>query len=215
MSGSDVTSVKNAGTADIDVRASGAAGIEVVPAPGAGHAVRFPAYTGAADAPAAVLVASDTGDGALDPGDDDFTFGARFRLDEESSGSKTDNGDNLVQRGTFDSPAQFKIQLDHGVPSCRVLGGAGEVFVKAEGPVDPDTWYTVTCERTSQEVTLQVAADGEASGDGTWRKSGPTGPVSLKDLPLTIGGKAGPDGTPVASADQFNGEVDDVFLSIG
>jgi hypothetical protein len=212
--GADVTSVENAGTAAIDVRATGEAAIEVVPAPGAGHAVRFPRYTGAAVAPAAVLVADDPG-GALDPGDDDFTFGASFQLDEESSGSKADNGDNLVQRGTFDSPAQIKIQLDKGVPSCRVLGPDGEVFVQADGPVDPGPWYTVTCERRSDEVILQVEADGGASGDGTWRKSGPTGAVSFEDLPLTIGGKTAPDGTPVASADQFNGAVDDVFLTIG
>ena len=96
-----------------------------------------------------------------------------------------------------------------------MLGTGGEVFVQADGPVDPGAWYTVTCERRSDEVILQVDADGEASGAGTWRKSGPTGTVSLEGLPLTIGGKTGPDGTPVASADQFNGVVDDVFLDIG
>jgi hypothetical protein len=214
--GTDAQRVENAGTGgvDVDVRTSGTAAIEVVEGPEGGHAIRFPAYTGAATAPAAVLVAADQSDGTLDPGDADFTFGASFSLDEKSSGSDADNGDNLVQRGTFDSPGQFKIQLDHGVPSCRILGDAGEVVVKAEGPVDPTSWYAVTCERTASEVTLQVKALDGGAGEGTWKKSGPTGALSFQGVPLTIGGKTGPDGTPVASADQFNGAVDDVFLSV-
>ncbi len=214
--GTDVQRVENAGTGsvDVDVRASGTATVEVVEGPEGGHAIRFPAYTGAATAPAAVLVAADQSDGTLDPGAADFTFGASFSLDEKSSGSDADNGDNLVQRGTFDSPGQFKIQIDHGVPSCRILGEAGEVFVKAEGPVDPASWYAVTCERTSSEVTLKVRALDGGAGEGTWTTSGTTGTISLQGLPLTIGGKTAPDGTPVASPDQFNGAVDDVFLSV-
>ncbi len=214
--GADATSIANAGNGnvDVDVRTAGSAEVEVVEGRDGGHAVRFPAYTGAAKAPAAVLVAADQSDGTLDPGDDDFTFGASFSLDEESSGSEADNGDNLVQRGTFDSPGQFKIQLDHGVPSCRILGDAGEVFVKADGPVDPGSWYAVSCERTASAVTLKVKSFDGGAGEGTWEESGPTGAITLQGLPLTIGGKAGPDGTPVASADQFNGAVDDVFLSM-
>jgi hypothetical protein len=60
---------------------------------------------------------------ALDPGDRDFEFGASFRLDEESSGSEADGGDNLLQRGTFASPGQLKLQLDHRVPSCAGSSG--------------------------------------------------------------------------------------------
>jgi hypothetical protein len=214
--GVDATSIANSGTGDgeVDVTTSGAAEVEVVKGRDGGHAVRFPAYTGAAKAPAAVLVAADQSDGTLDPGDDDFTFGASFSLDEESSGSEADNGDNLVQRGTFDSPGQFKIQLDHDVPSCRILGDDGEVFVKADGPIDPGSWYAVSCERSASEVTLRVKSFDGGAGEGTWEKTGPTGSISLQGLPLTIGGKAGPDGTPVGSPDQFNGVVDDVFLSM-
>ena len=148
------------------------------------------------------------------PGDDEFSFGATFQLDEESAGSEADNGDNLVQRGTFDSPGQLKLQLDHDVPSCRIKGDQGEVFVEAEGPVDPGAWYAVTCERNGSDVELTVKALGDGAGAGTWHASGPTGSISLQGLPLTVGGKTGPDGTPVASADQFNGAVDDVFLRV-
>lgn len=216
--GAKAETVDNAGKGAVhtEVRTSGAATVEVVEGPDGGHAVRFPAYTGDATAPAAVLVATDEGSGTLDPGDDEFSFGATFDLDEQSSGSAADNGDNLVQRGTFDSPGQLKIQLDHGVPSCRVKGAAGELFVKGDGPVDPGAWYTVTCERSGSdlELTVKPYGDSDGAGGGTWHASGPTGAISFDDLPLTVGGKTGPDGTPVASADQFNGAVDDVFFTV-
>ncbi len=214
--GSASTTVANAGTGSVqtEVRATGSAQVEVVPGPDGGKAIRFPAYTGAAEAPAAVLVAIDQGDGTLEVGDDEFAFGASFQIDEESSGSEADNGDNLVQRGSFESPGQLKIQLDHDVPSCRVKGDAGEVFVEAQGPVDPGSWYSVTCERRGSEVELTVEPLDGGAGGGTWQATGATGLVSLDGLPLTVGGKTGPDGTPVASADQFNGAVDDVFFRV-
>src|SRR6478752_597902 len=154
--GDSVSTVPNAGTADVhvEVRSTGDASVEAVDGPDGGHAVRFPAYTGAAGAPAAVLVATEASSGVLDPGAEAFTFGASFKLDEKSSGSEADNGDNLVQRGAFDSPGQLKIQLDHEVPSCRVKGAEGEAFVKADGPVDPGAWYSVTCERTGSDLEL-------------------------------------------------------------
>jgi hypothetical protein len=216
QTGGHARTVRNAGTADVhtEVRATGNASLEVVAGPDGGHAVRFPAYSGAAAAPAAVLVATDEDNGALDPGDDAFTFGASFDLDEQSSGSAADNGDNLVQRGTFDSAGQLKIQLDHDVPSCRVKGDAGEAFVKAEGPVDPGAWYSVTCERNKSDLELTVKPYADGAGGGTWHTTAATGNIALKGLPLTIGGKTGPDGTPVASPDQFNGAVDDVFFRV-
>jgi hypothetical protein len=214
--GQQAATVTNAGTANVhtEARSTATPELEVVKGRDGGHAVRFPAFTGDAKAPATVLVATDEGSGALDPGDDAFSFGATLQLDEKSSGSAADNGDNLVQRGTFDSPGQLKIQLDHDVPSCRIKGEAGEVFAKADGPIDPGAWYSVTCERTGSDVELRVKAYDGAAGGGTWHASGPTGTLDLDDVPLTVGGKTGPDGTPVASADQFNGVVDDVFLRV-
>ena len=119
----------------------------MVEGPGGGHAARFPAYTGTEPSPEALIVAKAKEAGALDPLDQDFRFGASFMLDAESSGSKADNGDNLVQRGSFASPGQFKIQIDHEVPSCRILGDEGEVFVKAGMAISPEVWYAVTCQR--------------------------------------------------------------------
>ena len=64
------------------------------------------------------------------------------------------------------------------------------------------------------EVELTVEPLDGGAGGGTWQSTGATGLVSLDGLPLTVGGKTGPDGTPVASADQFNGAVDDVFFRV-
>ena len=120
------STVPNAGTANVHVevtvhgRCLGRGGRRAATAVTPCGSPPTPAPPGA---PAAVLVATDEGSGALDPGAEAFTFGATFQLDEKSSGSEADNGDNLVQRGTFDSPGQLKIQLDHDVPSCRVKGG--------------------------------------------------------------------------------------------
>lgn len=214
--GADARTVANAGHGSIDaeVRAIAGGTVKVVPGRDGGHAARFPAFTGADDAPTAVLVAEDDLQGDLDPGADEFSFGASFRLDAKSAGSKADDGDNLLQRGSFDSPGQFKVQIDRGVPSCRILGDDGEVFVEAGGPVDPGAWYTVTCERSDADVELTVEPLDAGGGGGTWRGQGPTGAISLAALPFTVGGKAGPDGTPSGSADQFNGVVDDVFLRV-
>ena len=44
------------------------------------------------------------------------------------------------------------------------------------------------------------------------RTSGPTGNIVLGTLRLSVGGKVGPNGGPLTSADQFTGVVDNVFL---
>src|SRR4051794_26803221 len=91
--GDAARTVTNAGPADVQtaVRSTGDATVQVVAGPDGGQAVRFPAFTGAATAPVAVLVATEGGSGALDPGDGRFTFGASFRLDDQSAGSAADN----------------------------------------------------------------------------------------------------------------------------
>jgi hypothetical protein len=215
-SGEAVSTLRNVGTGAVavSVQATGGAEVDGAEGPDGSGAVRFPAYTGTPTASAAVVLATASLTDALDVENHDFRFGAAFELDDRSSGSTADNGDNLLQRGTFDSPGQFKIQLDHRVPSCRILGDAGEVFVKASKPVDPGVWYSVSCERTRTKVSLTLApydAPGEAQ---TWSASGVTGNVELDVLPLSIGGKVSPEGVPVASVDQFNGVVDEVYLRI-
>lgn len=214
--GEPVRDVTNRGTAPVTIatRTPDGAPADTVllgaEAADGGRAVRFPRFSGAPTASAAALVVVPGTPDALDPGDRDFTVGASFRLDPESSGSAADDGDNLLQRGTFSSTAQVKVQIDDRVPSCRVAGSGGTSLVRADSPVEPGRWYTVTCSRDGGEVRLDLTRRGEP-GARTWKVAGPTGTVSLAGLPLSVGAKVTPAGVPVASADQFNGLVDDVF----
>jgi hypothetical protein len=213
-----VQTVRNEGSASVIVMAatSGSAAVRAVDDPEGGRAVRFPAFREVAKAPrtpsVAVLLASDEL-AELDPGDRDFSFGASFALDRRSSGSAVDDGNNLLQRGGFEG-AQLKIQVDRRVPSCRVAGDRGDVFVEADAPVVPWRWYTVTCERDASQVTLTVTPRGRGETSQAWRSSGPIGSVSLGLTPISIGAKTGPTGEIVSSADQFNGAVDDVFIQV-
>jgi hypothetical protein len=213
--GRSATDFPNQGTAPVKVVVArrGTADVVAAAGPEGGRAVRFPSYTGADTAPAAVLVATSRDGSALSPGGEDFEFGAEFTLDGRSLGSDADNGDNLLQRGTFGDPGQFKLQLDKGVPSCRLAGDSGAVFVKAGRAVERGEWYSVTCARIGSKVRLTVKEVGGTAA--TWSASGSIGTIRLSTQPLSVGGKVSSKGVPVASADQFSGAVDDVFLRIG
>lgn len=222
--GAEVGTLANRGTGALAARISTAGDgvVTVVEGRDGGRAVELPAFhAGRGRAPLAVIGVTATGPAPsheLSPEGDDFAFGASFRLDAQPSGSADDNGDNLVQVGLYTDPAQYKIQLDHRAPSCRLLGTAGEVFVEADVVVEPDRWYTVTCAR-SDVVRLTLTSYDEA-GEPTelsWDGEGDPGILRLTDprQVLSIGGKLQPGGRLVPSAsDQFNGAVDDVFLDI-
>jgi hypothetical protein len=219
--GEDASQLTNDGTSEVDlqVRTTGDAHIKVVDGPDGSRAIRFPANTGAQNEPVAVVVAHPRhgaeSDAALAPGSRDFTFGATISQDAVSDGKITDNGDNLVQRGSYDDLGQFKLQLDGHRPSCRILGDAGELLVEADAHVKPGEWYDVTCSRKATEVVLSMAPVSDPDSKQTWRSAGATGRLRLGSVPLSIGGKVLPDGSPlVSSADQFNGAVDNVFLDI-
>ena len=120
-----------------------------------------------------------------------------------------------MQRGNFSDPGQFKIQLDHGVPSCRIVGDAGEVFVEAQEAVEPEAWYAVSCEREGSEVSLTVTPYDDQEDRSPGAPPVRPAPSRCGAQPL-VRGRQGRvrEGVPVASADQFNGAVDDVFLRI-
>ncbi len=190
--------------------------IRLAPGPSGDGAARFPAYDGTASAPAAALLVWDETEGDLSPGKRDFTFGVTFMLDAVSDGEDSDNGDNLVQRGLFADEQQLKIQVDHGVPSCRIAGTDGEVVAKWTGPVRRDTWVSVRCSRVGKEVTLEMLDATTGESRGTVTETGSTGAL---DFPLTtpfgIGAKVLADGTvPTSSSDQFNGVLDEVHFDV-
>ncbi|MGH3359760.1 MAG: hypothetical protein ACRDO7_13240 [Nocardioidaceae bacterium] len=219
-SGQHVRRVQNVGgeRAVVDVVSEDDGMIELAAGPDGEPALRFPAFDGSASAPAAMVRVRPAGIDWMSPGKDAFTFGVDVKLDEVSSGSTLDNGDNVVQRGLFDDDAQFKLQLDRRVPSCLIRGDQGTVMVKGPAGLDADGWYRIQCRRQGDAVTIAVArtsADGTEDAE-TSTSTGSIGRVEfLSDVPMSVGGKITSDGVPAAATDQFNGLLSGVFFSVG
>lgn len=187
---------------------------------GAGSAIEFPRYDGVEPAPRAVLHIAPAGVDDLAPGDNEFEFGADFRVNKRAQGEpKLDNGNNLVQRGLAGDSSQLKIEVDKGRPACRIRGVEGQVDVKLEAVVEPDVWYRILCGRRGNTVSvaLERLTDGEPVVVESRQSSGSIGAlVFLPSLPLSVGGKLSSSGHLVTSAtDQFNGAVDNVVFNAG
>lgn len=219
--GAVVPSAMNLGVADVQSTAMSQAGGRILRVEGrtGGFALRFPRFRLDGSDRLAVLDMIGRKPDTFDPGEVPFRFGADFTLDAASSGTVNDNGDNLMQRGLSTEEAQYKIQLDHRVPSCRIQGTKGEVVVKATTEVEPDSWYRVTCERSADEVTLVLGRfdDRGRLSVQRWSGRGPIGSVALagSDSHLAVGGKLTASGALVQTAtDQFNGVVDNVFYKL-
>ena len=88
------------------------------------------------------------------------------------------------------------------------------MLVKADSAVQPGKWYSVSCTREQDKVTLALRPLANPDAPvATWTGHGPIGAV---DFPagaghLSVGGKLGSSGEVVLGAtDQFNGQVDNV-----
>lgn len=207
--GTVIAEVGNSGTAPLQTSIVTRNGGRVRLAPGEpGAAARFPGFIGADDAPAAALVLRPAGGrDVLEPGKRDFAFGARFRLDDEHGGA----GNPLMQRGRFDDEAQYQIQIDRGVPRCRILGSDGEAVVELDEPVATEQWVGIECRRRGDRVDL-ILTDPEGASLGAATVEQRTGAVRFDhDTGLSVGAEVGDGGTLPASTDQFHGLIDGVF----
>jgi hypothetical protein len=191
-------------------------------ASGEDKAIRYPRYSDAADAPHAVVQVVDRrGPDDLNPKSRQFRFGADFILDaksEDSAPGGRDNGDNLVQRGRFDQRAQYKVQVDHRVATCRVKGLRGVVTVSSRTNIAPRTWYRVRCVRDGSVLRIVVTTwAGGSPVSVTDSASGPTGDLtpSRRTVPLSVGGKLDRPGLIADASDQFNGRIDNVVIRVG
>jgi hypothetical protein len=212
-------SFPNSGWSAVEVEAvtSGGGRATVARSP-YGSAVRLPAHA-AKDPELAILKVANLGDiDPLSPLDRNFSFGADISIDEVTTGSSLDNGDNVIQRGLFGGSSQYKIQVDGGRLSCRVAGLSGEALVTAPDHMTPRAWYRVRCTRRDDTVILQVRKLArDVSLDWTTvSQTGPIGAVIMPSrAPLSIGGKLAADGTiPRSSTDQFNGRLDSVVFRL-
>ncbi|KRB79999.1 hypothetical protein ASE01_00360 [Nocardioides sp. Root190] len=180
-----------------------------------GGGVRTPAFGAAQRTPTAALVVVPTVERELEPGTRDFVIGVDFAADAPESGRPGDNGDNLLQRGRFDAMAQFKLQLDHGVPGCRLSGDKGAVVVVAPDPVQPGHWYRLTCQRTAGRVGLQLTDLESGVTVGEWWKRADPGDIRFTGVPVSVGAKVSDAGRiDPAGSDQFHGVIDRVVVDI-
>jgi hypothetical protein len=227
--GDVVDTVRVTGSADVDVtvvEAGSGAVLAATGRPGEDRAVNLPGFDPATDGPRAVLRLTNAGDSDdLNPRKRDFSWGADFVLDAASSEPGTsDDGDNLVQRGLFDDDDQYKLQIDGRQPSCRlkgrVPGRTSAVDVTSPVEVDSTHWYGARCVRHGTSLDVIVTKfndDGTTEVTTTSVSSRHVIKVKMADasVPLSVGGKVNHDGTLQLDSDQFNGLVDNVFLSIG
>jgi hypothetical protein len=153
----------------------------------------------------------------LNPDGNDLSFGADLRLNDLSSGKGDDNGDNVLQRGLFSDANQYKLQVDKRVPSCTVKSGDARLLVKFNEGLD-EGWFRVRCDYEPGSLTLSVSRifTDRVEDLGTKTKSMSLGSLDfIGSTPVTIGGKIGSNGELVLTeSDQFNGELDNVFVDV-
>ena len=177
-------------------------------------AVRFPAASSSTQPRAVLTVTPDPSGDDLNPRGGDFSYGADFALDQQSSGMQ-DNGDNIVERGLYAYRGQWKLQVDHGLVSCRITGDQTSVVVKVRPEVTRGVWYRAGCARQGDTITASLQRLGSSTIYSTIvRRS--LGTVDTSGCPMSIGGKANVHGAAVAgNSDQFNGVLDNVYYSLG
>ncbi len=169
---------------------------------------------------------------ALAPGTRKFVFGADLRLNSgATTGVPADNGNNVVQRGLAGGD-QYKIQADviAGVPNVTCVI-RDEGTVTAETPpvaIQAALWVRARCTRAvtggGQHLTLSVTYPGGEVANPPASAVTFTPVANLNyatstaiyPIPLTMGAKVNNEATGVLSADsdQFNGQLDNLFLKI-
>lgn len=138
---------------------------------------------------------------ALDPDSGDFAVSVKLRLTRGA-------GDwNLVQKGYWSDPGQWKLSLDSTPDglrfSCRYKGDRGAVMaytptrvVRTDGP-----WVSVVCARHGDLVTVRV------NGVVVAEASGAIGRVA-NSRDVLIGSK----GLTATDRDQFLGQLDALWI---
>ncbi|MGC5018396.1 LamG-like jellyroll fold domain-containing protein [Micromonospora sp. DT47] len=192
-----------------DVATPGDSGCIAVGSPGSISRATRP--SGTATSPAIAFPASGSAviqvpDAAnLNPGTQDFTISALVKV---TSGQVTE-GANLMQKGVFADPAQWKLQLDSGKPGCRIegtdsLGNNVFVLLTADTSIADQGWKFVQCKRRGDVLSLVVGSTTVKTDDG-----------ASMDIANTAKVNIGAKGAGLTNNDQFRGEMDNAVFSIG
>jgi len=173
-----------------------------------GQALSFPAPCEESDpaaCPRVIMEAADTSD--LNPAQADFALGFDFLVD--SADLDPDSDQNAMQKGNFDDPAQWKIEIGaEGRVRCVFRFGPDNlvepIILQSEGAVTDGAWHTVRCERAGGQ--LSMAIDGATSSADI-----PGGAADFSnDRPLIMGGR-----DIGVQNDQFHGTIDDAYFEMG
>jgi hypothetical protein len=172
---------------------------------GSGFAVAYPrrcTLVRERDCPRAIL--EGLRDDGLNPGTRPLVYGASVRMTH----ADLSDGANVLQKGySVGGVSQFKLQVDHrqGHPSCVMASNRARIY-RAEPALDvaDGGWHDLACRRSDKRLTILV--------DGVERASvAVPARLSIANAePLRVGGKG-----PGRGNDQFAGEIDNVFLTIG
>lgn len=169
---------------------------------GPGSALAFPRKCQGARCPHVALQSATSAD--LNPGAHNIAYGADVLLDP----AQTSKGENIVQKGYSATSSQWKLQIDGaaGRPSCVLVGDRMPVIRMARSSVTAadGRWHSVQCHRIG--TVLAVYVDGVARGITRV----PAKLSVTNDCPLSIGAKGA-----FADNDQFNGDLDNVWVQIG
>jgi hypothetical protein len=169
---------------------------------GNGQALVFPPPCHDEPCPRIALRASTATD--LDPGTRPIRWGATVKL----AADQTTKGENVVQKGFSASGSQYKLQVDGlaGDPSCAMVDDRrpGIHLAKSGVSVADGQWHTLECRRRGAQLTVLV--DGAERG-----ATRVPADLSVRNrIPLSVGGKGS-----FTDNDQFQGALDDVWVSIG
>ncbi len=194
-----------AGNPKLSVLAANGGALTTV-AHGGNYAIGFPARCanpGAATCERAILQTSGNLD-KLNPGQQRIRFGADIRM----SGAQTSDGENVVQKGYSTGGSEYKLQVDGdaGRPSCAVVGTASaRIFLaRSSVSIDDGGWHTVSCDLHAG--VLSITVDGTVRGT----VAVPVTTTISNEDGLRIGGKG-----KSANNDQFSGELDNVWVTVG
>jgi hypothetical protein len=173
---------------------------------GSGSAIGFPELCSDPDATSCPrVILETTGDvGRLNPGSKRIQFGAAIKMRKD----QTSDGENIVQKGFATGGSEYKLQVDGiaGMPSCAVVGVSNSkiYLAKSSVAIDDGAWHVVACDLHGG--VLSITVDGTVRGN----RSVPNSLVVSNSDDLRIGGK----GTSTNN-DQFDGEMDDVWVTVG
>jgi Concanavalin A-like lectin/glucanases superfamily len=172
---------------------------------GAGRALAYPNRCRLArerDCPRAILEGER--DDSLNPGRRQLQYGASVRMVP----ADLSDGANVLQKGySVGGVSQFKLQVDHrlGHPSCVITGNGRRIYrAEPEINVADGKWHTLTCTRTADRLSLHLDGVEQAAVHIPAHLS------IANTEPLRVGGKGTAKGN-----DQFAGQIDNVFLTIG